>query len=291
MTSLVTFLKKNSVAFLAGVKETCHQVFWKSCIQRVCNVVVLSLLLKPLRFCNNIESSKLLYLKLAKCLFIIGNIGHKMAHVLMIPYVMLGELAMFISGNSGWILFKFVASWNMNNHVSPFELSYSKFFRQERKVVVFAAVTILSVVEEILFRGLFNWPLWLYQKCLDSNKRHANKKDYPFDYSLLKKEKEERDLRKWKQRWVLCKGFCFGALHVLNWIRPGIEHVNIAELVDALYGAIAQSILSFLASVLELDPIAAKHGLAGSIGAHLSHNVISVALPMLLRKIQKDCGG
>jgi membrane protease YdiL (CAAX protease family) len=93
--------------------------------------------------------------------------------------------------------------------------------------------------------------------------------------------------------WVVISSLIFGLAHLSNWIRPleGLDLLSFKNLQERytavlyLTFAMAQSTSAFLLSVRVLSPMFEQHGLAASIGSHITWNfmVMSSAIGIPLR--------
>jgi len=130
---------------------------------------------------------------------------------------------------------------------------------------VYKKMAKVSIHEEIIFRCVLNWPLWLYGRLMTCSDDKGSK---------TQRETQENTASMYRRQWVLFTAFCFGVLHIGNSLRPGIEDASLDCQSYSIVLALVQSTSCFLNSVFLYNPLAEKHGLAAAIGAHVCGNML-----------------
>jgi hypothetical protein len=211
-------------------------------------------------------------LALINWLRFVGYTGRIIQQVLVAPFVLLASIPMYVLRSI------FGPTWTVTLISDVIAMACLVPGRQSELLMRLSTQAasswiVRAVCEEITFRCILDWPLWLYRRLL------ATCNPSPLH------PKEERRIFYGHAPWVVFKGLCFGAMHIEHWLVSGIEDASSKDQLGAISGATHQLLWCFLASVRVFDPLARKYGLVASVGAHATHNALGFGLKAALRMI------
>ena len=261
-------------SLVAGASVSCRQ-FLYGFIFRCCSGFALELaLVGGLELVNLLSPGTGVAIRLAliSWLRLFGYAGTTTREVLVTPFLLVACIPLYvlksIFGTTTIIVL--ISDVTMILCMAP---GRQMDFLAHYATIPFPSWIVRAICEEVTFRRILNWPLWLCRR-LSTNWN-----------SLSSQRKEEKSMLQLHALWVLLKGLCFGAMHIDHWLSSGIENANPKDQLGAISGATHQTLWCFLASVRIYDPLATKYGLAAAIGAHVTHNALGFGLRAALRTI------
>jgi len=166
-------------------------------------------------------------------------------------------------------------------------VKYNEYLTQSPAAQVATVMSLLAIFEEITFRCVLNWPLWVKRGLQAAwNRRRRHKGECRPTKRLKSKEaKEGSDSSSIHQPWFIFKGLCFGALHIGNHLGPRSEFASREVKIASITCAVVQSVGCFILSTKRCDPLAEELGLLAAIAAHVSNNLLVVGWITVFSKL------